>query len=237
MLNLIICDNEEIHLNMLLDAVRSTTAAGSLRIQTAKGIEDIRTMLSEGAAIDILLTDIELDNGNAIDMVKGLHMQNPLTQVIYVTSYDKYHTKVYETDHAYFLQKPVNINDMEQALTLAMRRYEAQQKKYLGIIEKRRIERVNYAKIRYLESVGRKTTIYTDDGQVNISQKLSVVETLLGYSFLKCHKSFVVNMARVRQMMYGGFQLESGEAVPISQKMQKRVKDEFLKYIAMTDEQ
>jgi len=237
MLNLVICDNEEIHLNMLLDVVRSTAAAKDFRIQTVNGADEIRKKLSEGITIDILLTDIELHSENAVDMVKELQTLSPLTQIVYATAFDKYHTKVYETDHACFLQKPVNVDDMEQALMLAIKRHESQQKKYIGIVERGRIERLNYAKIRYLEGTGRKTIIHTDDGQVDVSRKLADIETSLESSFLKCHKSFVVNLSRVRHMKYGSFLLESGEVVPISQRMQRKVKGEFLKYIATPDEQ
>ena len=78
----------------------------------------------EGASVpSVVLMDIELGAGVCgIDVVKRLFPAGSGVQVIYITGYIEYCTKVYETEHISFLVKPVLEQELKAALDRALNR-------------------------------------------------------------------------------------------------------------------
>lgn len=66
--------------------------------------------------------DICLGEESGIELVKRLAPETAGVQVIYVTGYVEYCTKVYETEHISFLLKPVDRVELLQAVTRAKER-------------------------------------------------------------------------------------------------------------------
>ena len=48
--------------------------------------------------------------------------------------------------------------------------------------------------------------------------------------FLRCHRSFLVNMNHVKWLEKNAFRLHNGEAVPIGSTMTGKVKDQFMSW-------
>lgn len=116
----VIVDNESEQAELLYQRVSGSPYAGELDIVR---IEDITALLQGDLdpvrEADILLCDICLQDGSGaptgIDLVEQLAPDNGM-QIVYVTGYDGYHTSVYRTDHTYFLTKPIQQADMDNAL-------------------------------------------------------------------------------------------------------------------------
>ena len=66
---------------------------------------------------DILIMDINLKDGNGIETVKYLQRNHPKLKVIYLTGIVDYATAIFETNPAYFLVKPINENNLNDAIT------------------------------------------------------------------------------------------------------------------------
>jgi len=232
MLNLLICDDEIDDLKTLLHLVEQIDIEDNFYITAISDPTDIKRMISHGMTVDVLLIDIRMGENNGINVVQEIQRDHPFIQVIYVTFYDNYHTMVYNTEHVCFLKKPVNAADMEQALKLALERYTKIQNEILSVIEKGSVVRLRLAEILYLEGVVRKTMVFTDSGRtMEFSHRLEEIGMDLDERFVKCHKSYIVNLRWVRRMAYGYFELENGDIVPISQRRQKQTKEAFLRYI------
>lgn len=84
---------------------------------------ELEYFVSEGHAVDILITDINLgtDAADGISTVRDLFPAGSKTQVIYATGYIEYCTPVYETQHVYFLVKPVRQSALDDALNMDAR--------------------------------------------------------------------------------------------------------------------
>jgi len=217
----------------LLDGYPHPSCFEIYRMSTSAELEDF---LSAGNRVDILLCDIQLGEGQdtGIQLVQRLFPPHSGTQVIYVTGYVEYCTRVYETAHIYFLTKPVNRTDLHAALDRAVSILTERASRCITVQAGRRVLRLPPASIRYIESDRRKVRIYTDTETVETYASLSSLLTLLQTDFVHCHKSFLVNMARIAQLENDCFLLTTGERIPISNKRHKQTRETFLRYLSTT---
>lgn len=106
----------------LIDRVAASPFSEGLVIHEMASRAELESFVSEGRAIDILITDINLgtDAADGISMVRDLFPMGSKTQVIYATGYIEYCTPVYETQHVYFLVKPIRQSALDDALKKAL---------------------------------------------------------------------------------------------------------------------
>ena len=97
-------------------------------ISTFATVDALSACMDGGYAPDIVFVDIVLDPDAAqdgpaptgIDAVERLFGTGSAAQIVYVSGYDEFHTKVYRTRHAAYLSKPFSEEDVSLALDLAL---------------------------------------------------------------------------------------------------------------------
>ncbi|HHQ5625071.1 TPA: two-component system response regulator RgbR, partial [Clostridioides difficile] len=89
--------------------------------------------------------------------------------------------------------------------------------------------------IKYIEVQKKDMLIHTINKNFDIKYSLGKIEKELNpYKFIRCHKSFIVNLRYVENIKPNTAILESGEEVPISRYRYKEVKEKFLKFLGDT---
>ena len=84
----------------------------------------------------------------------------------------------------------------------------------------------------YLESQGRKLVIYLADGKkIEIYEKMDAIHEQLGGSFIRSHKSFLINMKYITERTNKEFYLSDGKVLPISKPNLKEAKIKFISYL------
>lgn len=186
----------------------------------------------KGHIPDILITDINLKDGNGIDTVKRLQRLHPKLKVIYLTGIINYATEIFETNPAYFLVKPINENNLKNAIVKVSKEIEADESDTI-VIKTKGVEIVLYRKeIMYAESQGRKIIIYMSDGKKNeIYEKMDSLQEQMGTAFIRSHKSFLINMKYITGRTNKEFYLSDGKVLPISKSNLKDTKNKFIAYL------
>ncbi len=181
---------------------------------------------------DILIMDINLKDGDGIETVKHLQGIHPKLKVIYLTGIINYATSIFETNPAYFLVKPINENNLIDAITKVSRDIEFEKTDSI-VIKTNGSEIILYRKeIMYVESQGRKLIIYLVSGKKNeIYEKMDVLQEQLGSCFVRSHKSFLINMKYITERTNKEFYLSDGKVLPISKPNLKDAKLKFISYL------
>ena len=89
---------------------------------------------------------------------------------------------------------------------------------------------IPWKEIIYIESSRSASIIHTADGCFTVNKTLSELESQLGEQFLRCHRSYIVNLDYVRSA-YDDFILYSGERVLMRRRSQKELRCIFERYI------
>lgn len=202
-------------------------------IACLSSIAELEEYLRDRGRVDILLIDIKLgeDGPDGIDAVQALFPAGSRTQVVYVTGHVEYCTRVYRTEHIYFLTKPIKQSDLDDALTKAFENL-ALTERQIAVRTAGSVVLVAPSSIDYVESDRRKVRIHRGAAELETYGPLSKLADELPSNFLQCHKSFIVNMDRIVELQGNSVRLDSGALVPVSQKRRKAVRDALLRHMA-----
>lgn len=233
MYNVAVLDDDRSQAEALAAMIAASPCAREFSSVCVYGVDDIEALVSEDRGIDVLVSDIKLGEGldDAVALVKRHFPPGCGTQVVYVTGYaDEYHTRVYQTDHVYFLAKPVFQDDLDAALEKACAKLRERLRTPISVTFDRTTYLIQPGRISYVESVKRKVRIVMDGRTIEAYAKLEDVRRLLPSCFLQCHKSFLVNMARIALVERDSVRLLDGTEIPVSQKRRAEVRASLARY-------
>ncbi len=232
MFEIFVCD-DDINITEFLKFFIMKHFGNSYKVFTMNKCQDlIRTIEIEERIPDILITDINLRDGNGIETVKYLQNIQPKLKVIYLTGIIDYATSIFETNPAYFLVKPINENNLIEAITKVSRDIEFEKNDSI-VIKTNGSENILYRKeIMYVESQGRKLIIYMASGKkTELYEKMDSLQERLGGCFVRSHKSFLINMKYITERTNKEFYLSDGKVLPISKNNLKDAKIKFISYL------
>lgn len=198
--------------------------------ETGYAMEYYVTEIAKGD-VDIIITDIDLCELNGIDIIKDIIKEFPLIKIIFISGHQKYIQRVFETDLIYFILKPIDEKLLTDAINKAISHIEEEKEKSFTFITKLGIFRLPYKSIKYIVSNGRQVSIYEMKNVREINSKLDNLEKDLPSNFLRCHKSYIINLDKVKSLSDKAFVLNTGEIIPISQSKYSESKDSFINYL------
>ncbi len=192
---------------------------------------------------DLVFLDVEMPYGNAFDVLEGC--KDLAFETIFVTAYSEYALKALNQSAAYYLLKPLAIEDLIFAVNkvtqlinekdgihrnkILLENSKADfnnQKLILPTIDG--FEVVHHRQIIRLKGNGNFTDIFLEDGSKKmVCRFLKHFEELLEYPFVRIHKSHIININHVAKYHKGAggyVVLQDGNEIEVS----ATYKDSFL---------
>lgn len=232
MLEIFVCDDDT-NITEFLKFFIMKHFGDNYKVLTMNRCQELIGMVELNERIpDILIMDINLKDGNGIETVKRLQKDHPKLKVIYLTGIINYATAIFETNPAYFLLKPIKENNLIDAITKVSQEIEFDKSDSI-VIKTNGSEIILFRRdIMYVESQGRKLVIYLADGKkIEIYEKMDTIHEQLGGSFIRSHKSFLINMKYITERTNKEFYLSDGKVLPISKPNLKEAKIKFISYL------
>lgn len=171
--------------------------------------------------IDILFLDIEMPDMSGIELVKSLGDKRPM--VIFTTATTGYAAEAFDLNVVDFLIKPVHPARFLQAVEKAKRMLLTKgiavvdkEDEFIFIRDSNVVRRVKVSDILYMEARGDYVRINMTDHTYSIHSSLkSVEEKLSKNTFLRVHRSFIINVSRI-DTIEGGTLIVHRNMVPVS---------------------
>jgi DNA-binding LytR/AlgR family response regulator len=185
--------------------------------------------------VDLIFLDINMPKINGIDFLKN---SNTTASVIMTTAYAEHAVEAYGLDVLDYLVKPIGFDRFVKACNKALKFQESKQKvsvqtqkndDYFFVKCDNQIEKIFYNDLLYAEAMLNYVMLYTTSKKrmVYITIK-SLEEQLPQDIFIKVHKSFIVNILKVKSIE--GNMINIGEAkITISQNLREAVIKEIVK--------
>ncbi len=186
--------------------------------------------------IDAVFVDINMPDINGMDFVKQLSAP-PI--VVFTTAYSEYAVDGYKVDAVDYLLKPFGLDDFKRAAARVKKRYELENKAVLAKADNdddsiflktdHRVIRVSIADIRYVEGMSEYLKIYIE-GQRPVLMLLSMkrMEERLPAYFLRIHRSYIVNMKRVKEVSRSRVVVDADTILPVGDIY----KEALIKYLS-----
>lgn len=181
---------------------------------------------------DLAFIDIELRHSSGLELAEQL--VNYCSNLIFVTAYDKYAVKAFQTPAINYLLKPVLPRQLQQAVSkVAAAKKSANQREKILLPIGGGMTVIEQANIIRVAGEGNYCTFYCQGGKSYfLSRHLAHYEALLNPDlFYRCHQSHLLKLSEVREYSTEGGSwavLKNGDRVPVA----VRRKEGFLAALA-----
>lgn len=191
---------------------------------------DAASLLANQQEMDVLFLDIRLDaEPDGIWLAEHLNKKQRNCQIVYLTNYLSYAVDVYRTKHCYFVLKE-QFSQRLGDIFGKLRACRQQELLCFSTLNGGTLV-LHPGEIHYFERVLRTTKIITDTGTYLIRDKMDALEKILPeQEMLRCHNSYIVNLAYVREMYKGCFLLKDHTSIQISRSYARPVKEKFIRW-------
>ncbi|MFK7935389.1 MAG: LytR/AlgR family response regulator transcription factor [Saprospiraceae bacterium] len=187
-------------------------------VQTCENGREALEVISQ-QDIDLIFLDVEMPELTGIDL---LEKAAALPQVIFITSKTEYAYDAFQYQVTDYLKKPINFLRFQQAVQKAKEVHEQQQadsqttQKEVYVREDGRLVRLPFADILYFENVGDYIRVKTERNSHIIHGSLKSVAARLNHpQFLKVHRSFIVNLDKIKDIEENTLVIDK-KVIPIS---------------------
>jgi len=191
---------------------------------------------------DLIFLDVEMPFGNAFDLLE--QVPDRTFETVFVTAYNQYALDALNQHAAYYLMKPINIDELIKAVEYVReikQKENALEDKVLRpklksvegkitLPQQDGFQVLNVADILYCQADDNYTHIYLENKKILVSKTLKYFEEALSdFAFARIHKSYLVNVNEVvkyRKGKGGSVVVSNGKELLLSASRKK----EFLAY-------
>ena len=173
------------------------------------------------AQYDVILMDIQMKFVDGMTAAREIREQDDQVLIIFITSLAAYAVKGYEVDALDYVLKPVSYFAFAKSMGRALARLSRRQRRYVFISSKNGAQRVDCARIYYIEADGHSLSYHTADGVLSATGTIKEVESgLEGGWFFRCGKGVLVNLEHVDGVTDGDAVVH-GTTVQVSRSRRK----------------
>ena len=167
--------------------------------------------------LDLLFLDINLGDMKSTVLVPAIQKLRPDMMICFVTAYSDFAVEAFRLEIDDYIMKPPDPERIGRVLSRAAERREKEDSsepdrvaeassnaaQRFGISSRNRTVYVDVSRIVYAETSDRGCNIYTDSQVYYDTRSIGLVEKRLP-AFVRVHKSFLVNPAKVREVFPWG---------------------------------
>ena len=181
---------------------------------------------------DLVFLDVEMPFGNAFDLLEQLPERN--FETVFVTAYNQYAMDALNQHAAYYLMKPINIDELIKAVEY-VKEIKQKENALEGQVLKAKTTQVggkitlpqqdgfqvlDVDDIYFCKADDNYTEIFLEKRKILVSKTLKYFEDALKpYTFARIHKSYLVNVAEVvkyKKGKGGSVVLSNGKELSVS---------------------
>ena len=231
-MHILVCDDNPLHAREIARQASEALPTGvNAEISfCTTGAQALELLGRQKDGLWIVLLDILFPDGeDGIQIAQEINQAAPRAQIIFITGDMTQCTKAGRAEYIYFLVKPIDAQELGYAMEKAVRKLADA---YLPLEWKGGKLQIPVSHILYLERMGRRTFVHTQDQVYDVGEKLDAIhERIDPYLFVTPHKSFLVNFQHVLAITPREFIVDNRERVPISHLRYSEVKQKYLEYV------
>lgn len=235
MVRILICDDDPSYREILSYKIQKLFAE-SIGMECSLLCEDDLTnalQVVQAGKADILFLDVMLGEENAVDRLVSIQSGVRGIPYVLMTAFPVETYNLSEIDCCYYLIKS-RMTD-EQLLRALKRAINQSAKKdpNLEIVQiGSKNYTINFQELLYIETFNNNLTLHFTDGTaMTVYSTLKKFSEKLPPNFMKCHKSYMVNMNHIQGFSPHCFTLSSGRQIPIPPKKYSWIVEAYRNYL------
>jgi DNA-binding LytR/AlgR family response regulator len=183
--------------------------------------------------IQIVFLDIYMPGINGINLAKKIRRTNDEIVVVFTTMSDNHALDGFAVSALQYLLKPVDYLQVESTLSKCIKLF-ADSLRFIAVLSGRLTVKIYLKDIMYIEVFNSTILIHTVSETIKSYLSLSELEKQLeGSTFLRTHRSYVVNMCYINDMDTNNFILKDNTVIPIRRDDKLKIKQIYRDYLSV----
>ena len=201
MLNFVICDDNLNIINkfskILEKIFKSNNYDGKVAYLATNG-DDLLNYLDTNP-VDVIFLDINLkSNKTGLEIASLIRKKNQKVYLIFTTGHLEYAMLAYKYKTFDYLPKPVTQERLEETISRLFQDINSKPKKYIKIDNKNTL--LDEDEILFIKRDGMKLVFETKNKNFDTYSSFNKIKNNLPNNFVRCHKSFVVNINNITNL-------------------------------------
>lgn len=200
MLNFVLCDDNMPSLKRLSKMLESIFIKDNVDAKIAYIASTPHEVLkyTQNNKVDVLFLDINLNSTlTGCDVADLVRKKNKNIYIIFLTGHLEYALLAYKYKTFDYLPKPIVDERLEETILRLIEDITIEASHFIKINNNKTI--INSKDINYIRKDGMKLVLCTDKGNYETYSSFSKFETCLPENFVRCHKSYIVNINNVKK--------------------------------------
>ena len=203
MLNFVICDDNENSLSkfskMLNVVFENNNLQGHISLSSPDPY-DVLEYVSKHT-VDAVILDIDLQSDiSGLDLAQKIREISKNIYIIFATAHLEYLIMAYKCKTFDYLPKPITLNNLESTILRLYNDIQLSKKKtsYIKINNKNTL--LNADSVCFIQKDNSRLVFKTTNSEYSTYSSFNKIQPDLPSYFMRCHKSFIVNMANIEKI-------------------------------------
>lgn len=187
----------------------------------------------KNTSMDLIILDIIMPLLNGLDTARELRSEGITVPLIFLTSSRDFALESYEVKALNYLLKPIDSRKLFSVLDDFLKNFESSAETFTAHTANG-FCKIALNDVDYLEAQNKWVLVYLSDGKVQkLREQFSKCDGIFTpeKGFFKCHRSYIVNLSRIRQFTRTQITTAFSSSVPISRNSYAAFKDAYFAFM------
>lgn len=234
MLHIAICDDEKKFVCDLQDLLNRYMLETGEEIKITVYYDGLELIEKYDTTIDLIFLDIKMNHVNGLKAAMNVRKKDNQVGIIFLTTFPQYGLEGYKYQAVNYIIKPIKYTRLKLELDQWRKRYCAEESPFITVANDSGKYKVYLKNLRYIETFNRNLLLHVQNEKIICYKNMKQMECALSEKiFFRCHTSYIINLAYVKNVKVKELQVEliTGEVIPISQPKRKIFMERITKYL------
>ncbi len=223
-----ICDDEKMICDLIKNKIEKYYSHQNTDFQIQLFYSGEEMLKEDLDSIDVLFLDVDMPGKNGMEVARLIREQNKKMLIVFMTAYSEFVFESFKVDAFRYLVKPVKDQELVESLDAIDSKFKEKQD-VLTFQFQNEIFHIKYSDIIYIEGMRDKIWIYCKNQTYRWRGTMKYLMDLLeNRHFFQVHRSYIINMEKIRKYNSQQITLEGGYEVPISKYRLNEFKEEYI---------
>jgi DNA-binding LytR/AlgR family response regulator len=226
-----ICEDEDKYAEQLIEYINEWAKDKNIFAEIFTHINAERFLYEweESEDYDMIFLDIKMGRMTGMELAKIIRKTNNNVAIVFISNMKEYVIKGYSVAAMQFLLKPVKKEDCFACLSKVYK--SSRVKKYYLLDDSEKTFKIPHEDIIYVEMFSHNAAMATLKQEYSFRKTLTrILEELNDDLFIKCHKSYIINIRHVEAVSKTFAFMSNGAEVPLSKNIAREINERFIKY-------
>lgn len=230
-----VCDDLESERIALARMVQSYARRQGLSVQLRlfSSGESLLSALQEPAPIHLLFLDIYMPGLSGVETARRIRASGSEVSIIFATTSQDHGLDSFQVQASDYLVKPFQEKDVFSCLDWFFSHI-PEPLRPLAVYSEGEWQKLPLSSILYIDVYDHQSRIHSTRGLIVARRGLDDLESAIdSRDFLRCHRSFLVNLNHVESIEGNDFRMDDQSLVPISSANAARIRGQFIDWTYM----